>query len=259
MAEQDTTPSTTDEGQVDDKGGSSSSEVPYKGKYEKFKTVKDLEESYGELEKKMGNWKEKEDRLSELEAFEKQATPIVNFLWQDEDTLKKFRDHVTGNTVTKETATKGTEGKDYNLTAEANQVRELVASQESKIVADFEAKYGIDKLEPERQKEVRQTIGKQMAEWLSGRAKPSLSELPNYLEKSYVLINAEKVRESGKVEGFVEALKSQSGAIGNMSSSTSVSDSVGLTSEQKKVAHRMGISEEDYAKNLKKIHQPRSE
>ena len=250
MAEQNNTPPSTEGGQVD-KGEPTSPDVPYKGKYEKFKTVEDLETSYGELEKELGSRSEDKRRLAELEAFEKQVTPVVNFIWKDEETLKRFRNYATGEQPDGEPKKEPT-GKDANLTAEALQVRDLVTSQEGKIVADFEAKYGIDKLEPGSQEDTRKKIGKQMAKWLGGRLKPSLSELPTFLEEAYTLMNAEKVRESGKVEGFVEALRGQSGAIGSMPSSTKKSETVELTAEQKTVARKMGISEADYAKNLQK-------
>ncbi len=255
MIENDTTPSNTDEGKVEGQGETNTpTKTEYSGKLTKFKSVEDLEKSYEELEKKMGGWSDKEKRLSELEAFEKQATPVINFMWSDEDTLKKFRDYATGSP--KETATVD---KANNLPEKDSQVVELVLAQESAIVSDFERKHGLDRLSPDEAKKVRLEVGKEMAALLDGKPKPSLRNLPTLLEKSYILMNAEKFKESGKVEGFVEALRAQGGAIGSATSSSSKSDGVILTSEQRKIAHKMGISEEDYATNLQKISKSKTE
>lgn len=81
----------------------------------------------------------------------------------------------------------------------------------------------------------------------------SLSKLPRFLEKAYDLATKDEQRQAAMNAGRAEALGESAGIIGSVPSSSISPDQVSLTSKEKEVAKKLGITEEKYLENKKAI------
>ncbi len=130
------------------------------------------------------------------------------------------------------------------------------------IINDFEKGYAIDKLEPTKKQELHVKIGNELAEMFDpgGTKSPQqviqeipLDKLPRYLEKAYKLATVDDTAERARLQGIIEARQNNEASFGSIPSSNGKSDSISLTPEQRQAAQKMGVSEEQYAKNFKDL------
>lgn len=250
-----TDPSQTEQGES---GSNGSPVAPKEDKpliLGKFKSQEDLERSYKELESKMGGHAKTEAELKELQEFRDQVAPFLNFAVQDEEVLNKYK-KAAGILPSEDKATK----KDAPSSGESQAILDVVVSTEGRIVSDFEKEHGFDSLSDEEKVTLRQSMGKYMGGWLAGtgRTRPNLTELPNFLEQAYTLAGADKMKKRAKDEGAADVYTAQLANGGVFSSAPAKkTNKIELTADEKKIARKMGLSEEDYLKGKESVSKSR--
>lgn len=135
---------------------------------------------------------------------------------------------------------------------------------ENMIVSRFEEQNGINRLDNEKRTELYKKIGNELADILDpGGTKPvaelmnsiPLNKLESYLGKAYQLATANDVEERARVKALAEA-RANSDAIFSSMPSTGVRGNVtSLTPEEKAVAKKMGITEEQYLKQKQTLNE----
>jgi len=241
MAEEEQVPSTATEETTKPAEGEQVSPEPsfYGGKY---KTQKDFEDAYKNAERKI---QEQGGKLSEYETFEQQVTPLLNVIAEDPTLLDTVKTKLTGG--------KSEKKSEKEETKEDPRINELLQSKQNDIYANFERSHGLDRLDPDKLKETRAEIGKIMARLSKGH-QVGLVDLPVSLEDAYTLLNVNKLRESGKNEGYIEALMAKNASIGAVpESGTTTSGLPELSADEKRVADKMHMSLKDYAEYKAKI------
>lgn len=218
------------------------------------KTVEQIAQMYSELEKVYGKHSEEvkqyRDQIIQWESLGRiiQSNPALYQAISDE--IKK----VSGTSQSDKT--------DGDKTVKPKTRDDTRLALENTLVSSFEGKYGIDKLDGEKKKQLHLKIGRELADMLDpGGNKTygqildeiSLEKLPSYLEKAYKLVTVGDEEEKERVNAFLQSQRGGEGAIGSISSSGGKSESIVLTPAQREVARKMGISEKDYLENYKAI------
>jgi hypothetical protein len=205
----------------------------------KYKSEKELAEAYKNLEKKLGDESEK---VHNSEEFAKQMAPLLEEIRKDPvifDQLDK-RLREKGQPVTKEA--------NNDKTADNTELRTAFSNQ---ALAEFEKKYGIDKLSPEDRKTERQKIGDVIVN-LTGTTLEhvDLRRMSSVLDDAYTVANKDKIIEKSKLEAKAEAQGLEDGSISAIPSSQGKTEGT-LTSEQSDIASKLGLTKEQYLEGLK--------
>lgn len=235
-------------GQSTDPGAQDSSTQNVDNLPEKFKgkSAVDIAKAYKELEQLHGkNSKEVNEVRGQLEKWQKlgkilEADPEL--YKQVEGAIDKFSGKKTDTTENDQVS---------------EDLKDTKLATENRIINDFERGYNIHQLAPEKRTELQTKIGQELAEMLDPGGKRTVKEvldsipltrLPNYLEKAYKLATLNDREERARVEGLAEARQNNEASFGNIPSS-SLKQNAQLTEDEKKVAKKMNISEENYLKN----------
>lgn len=209
-----------------------------------FKEQDAVWKSYRESERKIT---EQAEQLKTAQKFEAEVAPILNAIWEDEELLNAVRGKMTGEKPDKPVKKEG--DKEQPTPQHDAEARAVLQTQ---ILSSFEESKGIDKLDEESRKQVRAIIGQELVKWLPNQREVPLNRFKDLLEDAFII--AEKKNE--KIASLVKtsSQSSDEGAFPSATSGGSTSkDKIVLTADQKKVASRMGLSEEDYAEGLKKL------
>lgn len=135
-------------------------------------------------------------------------------------------------------------------------VTDTKLATQSQIFNNFEIRFGINDLSTEEQNTIKSRIGKELMEMRGAKDTPSaiasipLDSLPSFLEKAYKLAISDDEKERARVKGMIEARRNSQASFGNMPSSNTQTNQGELTSEQKRVADRLGVPHAKYLKNL---------
>lgn len=131
-------------------------------------------------------------------------------------------------------------------TAYSQDLNEVKASQREEIVNAFERDYGIAGLPEETRKESRRNLEGFLNTFGWSVKTAPLTQLRDSMEKAYVATHAEKLREEGKLEGFVQARTNESGVMGSFPSGVMQTEGqeAELTPKQKEWANKLGVDEE---------------
>lgn len=249
QSSQTTDPSKSGDGQSTQQPGNTD-DLPEKFK---GKSAKEIAESYLALEGKLGENaqfinKARKD-LGNWEALGKVIQSNPALYSQIEFEIKKLTGQVPGQ--------KQEDPKIRNLEGQVSDTRR--ATQGS-IFEKFEGKY-LQNLSEDKRKELQGKIGKEVVEMFDWSGDKSfdqvveqipLDRLPQVLEKAYKLAVGD---ERARLEGRLEADKNRAGMFGNMPSGNSKSEDEGLSSDEKRVAAKLGITEEKYLKQKQAMNQ----
>ena len=247
--EKKTVPSTPEDGQTKGQENAPLQSVPdnLKGK-----TTTDLVKMYGELEHKLGA---QGTELGQARKFQEEMAIVLKAIEQDPDVksgVEKNMRKVMGIT---EDSPKSGESKSSSTDTETRR------AVEGQIIREFEEKSGLNTLDQEKKAEVFKRIGDELSDMLNPGGNKSYSEvldsvnltkLPAMLEKAYFLADREGIVKKAAEEGRAKAMQDRGGIIGNISSSSRQEGSDTLTSEERLVARKLGISDEDYLKSKQK-------
>ncbi len=226
-----------------------------------FDSVEDLEKGYRELFSKLGTQgaelSKKQNDLEEARKYQLSVQPVVQLIDQDEDLRKKVLQKLglteEGEPV-KATDSKGLEGTQQVQKMVRQEVEPLRQIQERQIFDEFEKKYGLNALDPEKRKEQRARIGAYIAKWsIGGIQAVPLNALSDRLEDAYILVNQDLIKAQGKAEGRVAERSLAAGAVGSIPSGEAKVSPTDLTPAQKRVARMANLTDEDYADALNKI------
>ena len=226
----------------------------------RFGSVDELEKGFQELEKKLGQQGQElgdaRKKLNAMYEYQSYTQPLV----QAVDSNPELRNQVLSELGIDEEGQPSqpkTQGKDTDTTAEVKkyvdkQLRDVRSTQESQVIRDFEKEKGILNLDRDKQKNMRAEMGKHLSKWFpQGLKSIPTNQLPDMLEDAYTLANTDSIKSQGKAEGRIEERKAASGALGSIpSGEVPTKDQIQLTSKQKEVAKKQGISEEDYKEQL---------
>jgi hypothetical protein len=217
---------------------------------EKFKgkSASEVAKSYLELEKKLGDGdktaKEKQELADEVIKWRE----LGQYIEKDPELVKNIELSIK---------------KQRGITDEPAEPEDdtKIALRDDKI-NNFEKKYAIDTLEPEKRQEMHKRIGEQVRILVDPSGKTTyqeavkkipVSQLQNYLETAYKVSTVDDEKERSRLQGMIEARQNGEGVVGSIPSSAGKSDTITLTPEQRKVAQKLGITEEKYATQLKKM------
>lgn len=199
---------------------------------------------------------------TETEDYLKGASVVVNTLASDPDLTNAFRAKLTGvveqpkvpsqQPQQVQTQTITPPADDSKAKQYSQDINELKGSQKEEIIAAFEKEYGISSLPEEQRRDTRIKIESYLNDFgwsISGRNNvptPPLTNLRNHLEKAYMGTHAEKLKEEGKLEGFVQARANDQGIMGSFPSGV-INNEGGeknLSEGQKKWAEKLGVNED---------------
>lgn len=214
-----------------------------------------LAEKVGKLEAENANLKQYQERVD----------PVIQTIWSDSDTLQKVTDvhnKRLGINVNDDKSDK----KDDKIAT--TPVKPSATELDNRngliktIVDKFSTDKGIDKLEKDKQAELNTRVGAELKEMLDPMGNKSLQQimetvsvtkLPQFLDKAWFLATRNEQMQMAKSEGRKEVTDEGTGVIGSMASSSVTPDSVILSSKEKDVAQKLGISPEKYLENKKEI------
>jgi hypothetical protein len=212
-----------------------------------------------EMARKLG---ELEKIAQDFETYKGKVDPVLETLWSDQELLATATErHNKRLGIVTDPAPQKTSDDNYQPTSDPDTRNALVNS----ISNDFEKKVGIESLPTEKKSQVRGMVGQMLKEMLDPKGNKtisqvfdevSLTKLPWYLERAYDLATKDEqianAKESAKNE-ILAQYSEQTGVIGAMGGGSISPDSVTLTPQEKKVAARQGISEDEYLSYKKKI------
>lgn len=235
-----------------DDGKSSKPETPSQDDLpEKFKgkSASDIAKSYIELEKKLGKRSEDDTKVrSQLQQWEK----LGQVLESDPELYKQVEAAITRLSGKKSETT---------IVEKDPEVKDIRITQENTIIGDFEKDFGISSLKSDKRKELHEKIAGELADMLDPGGKKSTREvidtiplprLRNYLEKAYKLATSGDREERARLEALVQQRQNREASFGTFPSS-SVGSQGQLSEDERKVAKKMGISEEAYLKQKKAL------
>ncbi len=237
------------------KGGQSTQEqLPDKFK---GKTATEIAQSYLELEKQVGKHttevqqtkaeaQKVQTQLQQWEALGKVIQSNPALYYQIEGEIKKLSNQQPLNQQT-----------DPAIPRIEKDLTDTKLAAQNQIFEKFESRFGIDNLPTEDANNLKQKVGRELAEITGAKdtasavAALSLDRLPIFLEKAYRLATDGDQKERSRLQGMLEARKNNQGAFGNVPSSSIRQDADGLSPEEKVVAKRLGITEAKYLENKK--------
>jgi hypothetical protein len=212
---------------------------------------------YAEAQKKLG------EQGSELEMhrdFTQKANVMLAAIAKDpsrEGIVKKWIEEL--NKTDDDGENKDKKQDNSELLGVKNDIEDQRSLKENEIVDIFNATYGLNKLEPDQRKAMNTKVGVALQEIVDPLGKFEnykdmirsipLSRLSKVLDNAFFLANKNAI-ESGEIK--VPTVTP--GAMGQMSSSAGQpEDPISLTADEKKAAAGMGITEDKYLENKKKI------
>ena len=205
-----------------------------------FKSKEDLWKSYQEAEKKISD---NGEELKNFKIFQDNVVPVLDVVLQDEEILGKVKAKMEGKTPEKPASV----DKQIVPPEDTDTKKYLIDD----IVHSFEEMHGINKFDPDTQKEIKAKIGIELQKFTTGKdTKASL--LKGQLEDAFALT----VAKDNKLKELFTPKEDGLEGYGSMPSQSSGIDKDGnikLTPEQEKVAERMPGGREAYIKGLKKV------
>lgn len=209
-----------------------------------FKTKEDVYKSWSEANKKIA---EDGEKLKNAQLFQENVVPVLDIVLKDEEIMKQVKAKMENPDKVPDKLPEKPASNDKTPPEDADTKKYLV----DETVHSFESMHGIDKLDPETQKEVKAKVGIELKKFTDGKDM-KVSVLKGQLEDAFALA----VAKDEKLQKIFAAKDESLGDYGSMPSQPSAIDKDGnirLTPEQEKVAERMPGGREAYIKGLKKI------
>lgn len=217
----------------------------------KGKSADELVGMYAEAQRKIG---EQGNELGNLRQFQRDAAVVLQAINQNPDIREKVETEllkiqgINPDEVKKEEPT-------AKVDAATVDTRKAVEGQ---IMKDFEQDYGLTNLDSEKRSQIYMAVGRELHDMLNPGGDKTipqildsieLTKLRGMLDKAYYLATRDQVVADAAKEGELRAKQNLSAAIGGISSSSEISKEAELNSEERDVARRLGMSEEDYKKH----------
>lgn len=203
----------------------------------KGKSAEDLVKMYGEAERKLG---QQGSEVGELRKYKEQMDVVLDTIYKNPDLYKSVESAMTKQNQPQQPA----EQADQTNSADA-ETRQVVEGQ---IINQFADRAGLNDMSPEDKQKTFTGIANEIVDMYdpTRRSQPSeiikklpLSSLNKILDKAYTLYQ--------KTSGVETNPRAEIGSVA--SGSLSSPQGKGLTEEEKSIARKQGVSEEDYLKN----------
>ena len=205
----------------------------------KYKTEEELAAAYKDLEKEYGRQSEE---VRQAKEFAEVVQPLLEEIRNDPELFALIDKKLKGKTDAKP------DKKDDKTTVQAD-VRDAAFDI---MVARFEEKHGIDKLSEKEANDIRKKIGTISAD-MTGQSldKIDLRRINNVLENAFLIANKDKLIEKSKLEALMTAQGISEAEIPSVPSSSGKTEET-LTSEETRIAGKMGLTREQYLEGKKK-------
>lgn len=205
----------------------------------KFTSPTEVAKAYKELETKYG---EQSTEVKQAREVMSTITPILDAIQNDPELFKMLETKLQAESSPKDKPADKNKAPADNSQSDVRQVASDL------ILAKFEEKHGIDKLEPEERRVRRQQIGDALYELTGTNLNGvDLRRLGSTLENAYIISKYKsKSADSGDTEAEDRA------SISSVPSKAGKNETV-LTSEEASVAQKMGLTREQYLEGKKKL------
>lgn len=219
----------------------------------KDKSAEEIADMYTNLEKKLGkNSKEIEEARKSKDEADKYLSErnLLAQAVQRNPELYKMLDNELKSIQGGATTESKKEGGGEAQVADPR-VSELRRAEENRAIADFEFRFGLNKLEKSERQDIMKKVSTQLADLVDPGGQKSMADvlgsiglekLPKYLENAYWLANKDSLMDKGRLPDQDTA------SIGSMASSSGKSDEASLTDRERNVANRLGVKPDQYLK-----------
>jgi len=228
----------------------------------KGKSAEEITKMYLEAEKKIG---EQSTSVSEARKLKEQTDVMLKAIWSNPDLYRQVESginaYLSGEKLPdtrKKTKPKegGEEAKGTEMSPEVADIRK---ASENRILGEFRKELGYDNLKPKDGQEKFTKTAVVLAELLDPSGKKSVKEivagisldrLPKYLRYAHRIAHSADAVEQAKRSALASAEENKAASIGSFPASSGKAEGkIQLTNRERETASKMGISEEDYAKN----------
>lgn len=205
----------------------------------KFTSPTEVAKAYKELETKYG---EQSTEVRQAREVMTTVTPVLEAIQNDPELFKMLEAKLNAKPSPKDTPA---DKKDAPADNSQSDVRQVASDL---VLAKFEDKHGIDKLEPEERRQLRQQIGDALFELTGTNLKGvDLRKLGNALENAYIISKYKsKSADSANTEDEDRASMSSVPSKGGKGETI-------LTNEESTVAEKMGLTREQYLEGKKTL------
>lgn len=211
----------------------------------KFTSGAELAKAYKDLEKKSG---EVGEEVRQAREFATVINPILEEIRNDPEIFKKLDDRLKNKGKNSDNSDKKPVDNKDDKPVVDTEARNFASDT---IIQRFEEKYGIDKMEEDDAKKLRDNIGKVILRTTgTNLGKIDLRRLPGVLDDAYIIANKDKLIEKSKLEALASARGNDDGAISGVPSSSSKGSST-LNSEEADVAGKLGLTRDQYISGRK--------
>lgn len=214
------------------------------------KTPDELIKMYGEAERKLG---EMGNQLGEKKRLESEMAVVLQAIHANPE-LKSGVEREIAKIAGQDTPT-----NDKPKVEEGDKTqKQLKQAVEGQVIKEFEKDRGLNTLDAQEKRDVYTKIGDELAEMLDPGGNKTLPQLldsidPNklgtYLDKAYKLANMDGEIEKATKAGMLKARQNEEAIFGAIPSSSGSGGTGGLSTEEKEMAKKLGVTEEDYQKN----------
>lgn len=198
----------------------------------KYASEADLAKAYKDLETKLGTQSEE---IRKTREFAEVVNPLLEEIRNDPEIFKTLDEKL------RKRSQPDNSQPEASKDVKDDRVDETRAIASDLILTRFEEKHGIDKLPDSERVQMRADIGK-VIEQLTGKSfgNVDLRQLNAVLENAYLIANKDKLVNKEALIGATDA------SIPGIPSSSGKSEA-GLTSEEARVAERLGLTRDQYS------------
>jgi len=198
----------------------------------KFTSPTEVAKAYKELETKYG---EQSTEVKQAREMMTTVTPILEAIQNDPVLFKQLEEKLSADNSPKKTPANKKKASKDNSQSDVRQVAsDLVLSK-------FEEKHGIDKMEPEERRILRQKIGDALFELTGTNLNGvDLRKLGNTLENSYIISKYKSKPADSAADDEVDRA-----SISSIPSKDGKKEAA-LTPDEAETAEKMGLSREQY-------------
>lgn len=247
-------PEVSDQGKSEDKAEALSQELP---ENLKGKSPEEITGMYRNLEKKLG---EQSGEVAEARKTQEKMNTVLQAIWRNPDLYRGVEREIqamaSGQAVLTDRQPKGRE-EEAGKTKEDSKDADIRRHLENQAIADFQTKFGIDKLSVGERQELMNKVSTAWANMLDPRGRKTKQELlssveldilPSQLENAYWLTQKDALLDKGKLPGQDYA------SWGSVPSSSGRKDEgVELTAQERQIAEKLGIEPDKYLKRKQQI------
>lgn len=219
------------------------------------KSTEDLVRMYGELERKLG---EQSGEVKQARDTQEKMNVVLQAISRNPELYNQVEKEVQAVVRGEEPLTSDVKRGEPEAGKEKEPQRDDQRRYlENQAIADFQQKFGINKLSSEERQKLMQDVSTAWANMIDPKGRKTKQELlssveldvlPQQLENAYWLANKQSLVDKGSLPNQDFA------SIGSVpSGSGKAEEGVNLTPQEQKIAEKLGIDPDKYAKQKQQI------